>query len=393
MQEIQLTTQNSSSQILIESGLLAHIDSYIDSNKYDTIFCLVDSVVDTHYRLILDATFDRMSNIQVKFHIIEASEEQKTLATIQKILEDVSAFECTKRTLFVAIGGGIVCDMGGLVAGLWYRGCNALYVPTTLLSMVDASVGGKCGVDFEGHKNQIGLIIQPKQVLIDPLVLGTLPADTFMDGCAEIIKHACLKDPDMLDELQAKPLVKYSNSHIARFVVDNKTFEVLGGSCSYNPSELDDLIARNIQIKASFVQTDEFDTGIRAALNYGHTAGHAYESACDMQVSHGKAVARGIIFANKFAISRGYTDSDYASKVEEVLHAHGLCVPEDQANVHEGEAILETKNVRDRTALNIAYDKKATAQSINFIFVRKPGDFTILKIAISEIQEAILSFF
>ncbi len=207
MHELLLTTNTSSSKINIGQGEIQNLRSYIDEDTYDYVFCIVDKTVFNIYgNVIKESLTSPTSSYRLDFAIIESLESNKNLATIEKIFDKVSDCSCSKSTLFVAIGGGIACDMTGLIAGLWYRGCDAMYVPTTLLAMVDASVGGKCGIDFKGHKNQLGLIIQPKQVVIDPVVLGTLKPKTFKDGCAEIIKHACIADAKLFSQLKVKPL-------------------------------------------------------------------------------------------------------------------------------------------------------------------------------------------
>ena len=391
MQELLLTTETSSSKIHIGKGQLQYLRTYIDPSQYDSVFCVVDSTVYNLYGKVIDEGLASPSNAyDLTIAEIESKESNKTLATLEALLDKVSESSCGKSTLFVAIGGGIVCDITGLLAGLWYRGCDVMYVPTTLLAMVDASVGGKCGVDFKGHKNQIGLIIQPKHVVIDPIVLGSLPQEIFRDGCAEIIKHACLADEKLFEQLKKKPLttseedVAYETYHLA-----NEDAYVAVHEFSYTYDELEDLIAQNIEIKASFVQPDEFDHGVRAALNYGHTVGHAFEAATDMQVSHGEAVAQGIVFANIFGQKRMITDPDFAEEARKLLIEHGLLVNETKFNVYRSRhRILNTSLVEDVIS-HLSHDKKASGDQISFVFVKEPGKYYIEEVELEKLKKTV----
>ncbi len=383
MQEITLTTNTSASNIYIGPGELQHLNKYIDQDKYDTVFCIVDATVYNIYGQVIDqALSNEFCTFKTKIVTFQSIESNKTLSYLETLLEEASDFTCTKSTLFIAIGGGIVCDMTGLIAGLWYRGCDAMYVPTTLLSMVDASVGGKCGIDFHGHKNQLGLIIQPKTVVIDPQVLSTLPANTFRDGCAEIIKHSCLSDCGLYEKLQHKALVtsEFADSSV-RYTFNDCSLEIPAHTISYSLDELEDLIAQNIRIKASFVESDEFDRGLRAALNFGHTFAHAYEAATDMKVSHGEAVAYGIYFANSFGALTGRTDKQFARTTYQLLQAHGFFNNDEDEN--ELKLTFEMgKSIKE----NILFDKKSSQGLVNYIFVEKPGIYMIEQIPLHEIN-------
>ncbi len=383
MQDITLTTDTSSSRITIGAGELQHLNSYIDADLYDKVYCIVDKNVFDLYGPVIEASL-ASSNITYAYTVFEALETRKNLQSIESILDDISQAQCTKRTLFVAIGGGIVCDMTGLIAGLWYRGCDVMYAPTTLLSMVDASVGGKCGVDFRGSKNQLGLIIQPGQVVVDPLVLQTLPLDIFQDGCAEVIKHACLTSPELFDQLTDHPLRMEDTETTLRYAAGSDSLEIPAHTCSYTANELENLIAQNIAIKASFVQEDEFDRGIRAALNFGHTAAHALEAASSMNICHGRAVALGIAFANQVGVDLGYTDAGFAQVTLDLLVAHGLLDGTESAELIQAYA--------PGACDYLTYDKKVQADDVKFVFVQKPGHYTIQKVPLDAVKEALNHF-
>ncbi len=395
MQNLILTTNTSSSSISIGKGQLQYLNTYIETGSYESVFCIVDATVYELFGAVIEEGLQSQTcSYNLTITTFESSESNKTLTHIEALLNKVSDSSCTKSTLFVAIGGGVVCDMTGLIAGLWYRGCDVMYVPTTLLSMVDASVGGKCGVDFRGHKNQLGLIIQPKQVVIDPYVLGTLPPEIFRDGCAEIIKHACLASNTMFEMLQEKPLTTNSevNSSVT-YQLQNRVINIPTHLCSYSFDELEALIAQNIEIKSYFVQEDEFDRGVRAALNYGHTVGHAFEAATNMDVSHGTAVARGIVFANSFGVQEGLCDPNFADATLQLLLNHGLLENEkNYADYQQKQHWLNSGLIKDIKS-HLTHDKKASGDKAAFIFVEKPGVYDIQRIDIATLNSAIETLF
>lgn len=391
MQELLISTDTSSTRVHIGKGQLQYLKTYINPKQYDSIFCIVDTAVYEMYGKIIEEGLSSPCNsYNVNIATFESNESNKTLSSIETLLDRVSDCVCTRSTLFIAIGGGIICDMTGLIAGLWYRGCDVMYVPTTLLSMVDASVGGKCGVDYKGHKNQLGLIIQPKEVVVDPLVLGTLEPKVFRDGCAEIIKHACLADPVLFEQLKKKPLT--TSKHIdttITYQLSNECLSIPSRSCSYTESELEDLIAQNIKIKASFVQADEHDRGMRAALNYGHTVAHALEAATNMQVTHGDAVAQGIVFANTYGEKEAISDPQFVVDTTKLLLAHGLLINEDKYDAYGKRHHNQNSNLIEDMKLHLSHDKKAKGDKVKFIFVEKPGIYHIKETEIGNLKENI----
>ncbi len=397
MEQITLKTKTATSNITVGIGEIANINSYINSDAYDKVFYIIDETFYGLYKGVIDTSFSS-SSLASSIYVFQSCESNKNLSSVQDILEKVARDNCSRNTLFIAMGGGIVCDITGFVAGLWYRGCSVMYIPTTLLSMVDASVGGKCGVDFMGHKNQLGLIIQPQQVIIDPLVLATLPQEIFKDGCAEIIKHAALGSQDMFETLFENPLTQgdCKDSSIS-YQLNNKVFEIPSYKTSYSYEELEELIAKNIRIKASFVEKDEKDHGIRAALNYGHTFAHALEAATNMELSHGKAVAIGIVFANRLGLTQEITMLEFAQNTEILLQKHNLLDDSlfvghlESNNQSSHDIIINAKSISLTDVANqIAYDKKSNNDGVNFIFVEKPGSFKIQAIPLQQLQEAIV---
>ncbi len=272
-----------------------------------------------------------------------AGEEHKDLGTygdvINRLLELSPPID--RATLVVALGGGVVGDLAGFVAATALRGLEFIIVPTTLLADVDASVGGKTAVDAPAGKNLIGAFHQPRAVVIDAAVLKTLPPAELINGLAECVKHAVIRDRSLLDfiERQAPALL------------------------SAEAEPLAELIARNVAIKAAVVAADEREAGERAHLNFGHTLGHAIEAAGGYgRIRHGQAVALGTVAACRIAAGRGLITADEERRVREVLSALSLPVrfadlPDLPAEAREPGRLREV----------MAHDKKARGGVVRFV--------------------------
>lgn len=219
--------------------------------------------------------------------VLPAGERYKTLKTLQKIYDAALVHRLERRSTLIALGGGVIGDMTGFAAATWLRGINVVQIPTSLLAMVDASIGGKTGVNHPQGKNLIGAFHQPRLVLIDPDVLKTLPRREFRAAIAEVIKYGVIWDRQLFSELEALPRL---DDH--RAVPTDKLLDILERSC---------------QSKVDVVTQDEREAGLRAILNYGHTLGHALESMGNYRLfNHGEAVALGMIGAGAIATALGY---------------------------------------------------------------------------------------
>lgn len=208
---------------------------------------------------------------------LPSGEENKTMEMSFSVWEALSEMELGRNDLFICLGGGVICDMGGFIAALYKRGMNCIYIPTSLLSMVDASVGGKTGVDLGPFKNQLGTFSFPSEVLIDSAFLETLPESEKLNGLAEMVKHGLIADKTHFEDL-------------AKIEVDQIS---------------DELIQHSIQIKAKIVEQDPKEKGPRKLLNFGHTVGHAIEGALlntQIQMAHGLAVAHGMLVEAKISV-------------------------------------------------------------------------------------------
>jgi len=233
-------------------------------------------------------------------HLIPAGETFKTLDSINDLYN--TAFQATleRNSTFLALGGGVIGDMTGFAAATWLRGINFVQVPTSLLAMVDASIGGKTGVNHPQGKNLIGAFYQPRLVFIDPTVLKTLPEREFRAGMAEVIKYGVIWDGELFTKLAA--------------AAD------LASMAALPDNLLTEIIQRSCQAKVDVVSQDEKEAGLRAILNYGHTIGHAVESLTGYgQVNHGEAVAIGMVAAVKIAIAMGLCSSELGDRQRALL--------------------------------------------------------------------------
>jgi 3-dehydroquinate synthase len=239
----------------------------------------------------------------------------------------------------VSLGGGVTGDIAGFVAATYQRGIPWLQVPTTLLAMLDASVGGKTGVDTPAGKNLVGAFHQPSAVIMDPAVLRPLPAVEFRNGLAEAVKHAAIIDRDHFDWLEAR------------------TAEIL----ARDPATIEDLLRRNVRIKAEVVQGDEHEAGRRAILNAGHSIGHAVEHASGFSLSHGESVAIGLVVEARIGEQLGITDDGTATALASLLERFGLPVRIPRA--------LDA----DRVINALRSDKKNRAGEIRVVLLSRVG--------------------
>ncbi|NJR39591.1 MAG: 3-dehydroquinate synthase [Leptolyngbyaceae cyanobacterium CSU_1_4] len=286
------------------------------------------------------------AGFQVASCILPAGERYKTLASIQKIYDAAIAQRLERSSTLVTLGGGVVGDMAGFAAATWLRGINFIQVPTSLLAMVDASIGGKTGVNHPHGKNLIGAFHQPRLVLIDPQVLGTLPPREFRAGMAEVIKYGVIWDADLFEQLEAAKRLDQQ-----RYMSEDLLQTILTRSC---------------QAKAHVVSQDEKEAGLRAILNYGHTIGHAVESLTGYRaINHGEGVAIGMVAAGQIAVELGLWDRASAERQRLLLEKTGL--PTQLPIGLETEAILET----------LQTDKKVKSGKVRFVLPTKIGAATV----------------
>jgi 3-dehydroquinate synthase len=281
--------------------------------------------------------------------VIKAGEAYKHQATVDGIITQLIAFEADRNSFIVGVGGGVVTDMAGFAASVYMRGVKFAFVPTTILAMVDAAIGGKNGIDVGLYKNMVGLIRQPEFLLFDYSLLKTLPYEQWVNGFAEIIKHACIKDALLFAKLE-----KYS---LHDFTTDS--------------SLLADLIEQNVMLKTAIVINDEFEKADRKLLNFGHTIGHAIENL--HQFLHGHAISIGMVAACNLSEKLNGFHYEDAIRIVKLLAKYHLPVDVETAY----EKVFEV----------LKMDKKRNNNHINFILLNKIGDAVIRPIALDDLQK------
>ena len=345
--------------IVTNPGNLSKLGDYLAPLKLGKkILLLSNAEIFNHYgETALNSL--KKSGFEVSVHLIPAGETNKTLDAIAKIYDTALEKRLERSSTMVALGGGVVGDMTGFAASSWLRGINFVQVPTTLLAMVDASIGGKTGVNHPQGKNLIGAFYQPRLVFIDPLVLKTLPEREFRAGMAEVIKYGIIWDADLFEQLeQAKSLKNLAD---------------------LPESLLEMIITRSCQAKVDVVSQDEKESGIRAILNYGHTLGHAVESLTGYsQVNHGEAVAIGMVAAGKIAVKMGLWNEKDAQRQMVLIEKTGL--PTQIPSHLDPNTIIDI----------LQTDKKVKAGKVRFILPTAIGKVIITDEVTTEILQAIL---
>lgn len=284
-------------QVRIQRGLIDRVGQELLEllGKPCKTAILTDRTVNALYGERVEASLKRAGFDPCRY-AIEPGEEHKTLADWQGMLEFMAGQHLTRSDCVVALGGGIPGDMAGFAASCYLRGVRFIQIPTTLLAMVDSSVGGKTGVNLSSGKNQLGAFYQPRMVLCDPDVLATLPADTLADGVSESIKYGVLGENTVFDWFENGDWTRHT----------------------------EELIQRCIQAKAVVVEEDERDTGSRQFLNLGHTLGHAIEKNSDYRITHGHAVAIGMVLAAKLSQQLGLCAQQEVERLIRTLERNHL---------------------------------------------------------------------
>ncbi len=257
--------------------------------------------------------------------VFEAGETSKTLKTYAAAQTAFAEAGLTRSSLVVALGGGVVGDLAGFAAATYMRGIRCVQVPTSLLACVDSSVGGKTAVDLPQGKNLVGAFFQPDAVLVDTSLLATLPEHFFIDGCGEVLKYGVIFDKELFAQLEA---------------------------CSASDMRVADVITRCVELKRDVVNADEKEAGARQLLNYGHTLGHAIEKLSNFTITHGFAVACGMVLAARASVARGWMPAADAQRIERTVRAWGLPAETDEPSQAIYEAALADKK-RHGSSMNV----------------------------------------
>ena len=335
--KINVKTSQSNYDIIIENGAFDNFVAYTEDLLIGRkIFAVTDDNVDSFYGKKLESL---LSGYEYKKVVLPHGETTKCTEYLNKLYSEMASFKMSRSDIVVAFGGGVIGDLVGFAAATFLRGIKFIQVPTTLLSQVDSSVGGKVAIDLPEGKNLVGSFYPPSRVIIDPSLLKTLPKRVFSDGMAEVIKYGCIRDAEL--------------------------FEKLGEDIS---DCLEDVICTCVNIKKQVVEKDEFDTGERMILNFGHTFGHVVEKLCNYTTyTHGEGVAIGMLRITRKSEEMGITEAGTADKLEELLKKYNLVFPDYTFDADMAYDVL-------------TLDKKSSKNAISYVMISEIGKVIIKEI-------------
>lgn len=351
---IPVNTPSRSYEVHVDRGLLGLMGSLVAKAcpKVTHVALVLDSNVAPLYAGPVKESLEA-AGIAVSTITFPAGEEHKRLATLGDILERMAQAGITRADAVVAVGGGVTGDMAGLAAALYQRGIQVVQVPTSLLAMVDSSVGGKTAVDLEAGKNLAGAFLQPSLVVADIDCLATVSPELLRDSCGEMIKHGVLADEKLFDQLFEDPVC----------------------APGFDPDKLVDIVARNVQIKRDVVDADEREHGRRQTLNLGHTIGHAIEAASDFKLGHGSCVAAGLCCVARASARLGWCEQNVADRIVACVEAYGLPTNTDIGH----ETLLEYA----------ARDKKRRSDGVTLVVPTRIGAVELRKVSLEELRHVI----
>ncbi len=331
--------------VICGAGEIQQLGSVLDCTVPGArLALLTDDKVNSLHADSVCALIEKSGYSYIKY-VIKNGECSKTPETLFDFLEFMAENQITRTDCVMALGGGVVGDIAGFAAAIYQRGIDLIQIPTTLLAMVDSSVGGKTAVDLKGGKNLAGAFHQPRAVICDTDFLETLDKNDFRDGCAEVIKYGLIKDKALFESL-------------------------MGGT----KSVCERAVARCIEIKRDTVVADEFDRGERALLNYGHTVGHAIEKLSNFKLTHGQCVAKGMLVASK--IARELQMCDIVGVTEQILLDYGFGLDINYSAKEIAEAAMN--------------DKKKSKDTLTLILAEDVGKCVCRKIKATELEELLL---
>jgi len=291
-------------------------------------------------------------------YVFPHGEASKNPETFLSIIDFLASEKLSRTDIVIALGGGVTGDIAGFAAASYLRGIRFIQIPTTVLSAVDSSVGGKTAVNLTAGKNLLGAFYQPDLVLCDISLLSTLSDEVFRDGCAEIIKYGMISDRVFYESIK-EPVKKHAaGTHIT-------------------PPHLEDVICRCVEIKRDIVTEDEFESGVRKLLNFGHTLGHAIELLSGYRISHGHAIAAGMVIETRAAVRMGICKADCLQSITDILSRYGLPVSTEY-------------NAQELTRVCIS-DKKIDGSKITMVFPEKTGKCILKEIPVCDIESVIQS--
>lgn len=360
MASITVQLPQTSYEIAIAPGNLDQLGPKIQPlNLGQKVLLVSNPEIFAHYGERAIASLQE-AGFDISHCILPAGEEYKTPQTLHNIYDAALANRLERSSTMVALGGGVVGDMTGFAAATWLRGLNVVQVPTSLLAMVDAAIGGKTGVNHPQGKNLIGAFHQPRLVLIDPDVLKTLPVREFRGGMAEVIKYGVIWDAELFAQMENSQGLDEINN--------------------LTPGLLEEILIRSCQSKADVVAKDEKESGLRAILNYGHTVGHAVESLTGYTVvTHGEAVGIGMVAASRLAVELGMWDEESDRRQLALIEKASL--PTKLPSGLDIEKIL----------VSLQTDKKVKAGKVRFVLPTGVGVVTVTDKASGDVLRGVLA--
>jgi len=350
---IHVSTTQRPYDVHVGTDLLSGTGAIVRRVCGGTAACVIsDSTVAPLYAAAVTASL-AAAGFTASLVTFPAGERYKRLSTLSDLLEQIAENGLTRDDVIVALGGGVTGDMGGFAAASYLRGIQVAQVPTSLLAMVDSSVGGKVAVDLEHGKNLAGAFWQPSAVIADVGCLGSLDHELLTDSCGEVIKHAVLADASLLDSLTSSP-------------INGEEVPV---------SHMVEVISENVSIKRDVVDADETERGVRQTLNFGHTIGHAVEAASDFTLGHGTCVAIGMCCMARATEAMGWSSHEATERIVRAVRAHGL--PTDTLLDHE---LLFRFGTRD---------KKRHGSTVNVNVARDIEDVVVRPVPLEEFRHLI----
>lgn len=325
-----------------------------EAGRRSKMLVVADSNIEQYYGKVCVEELKK-TGAEISVHVIPAGEHNKTLDTVSGIYKKLIEIRADRNSVLVALGGGVTGDIAGFAAATFMRGISFIQIPTSLIAQADSSIGGKTGVDFDGSKNMIGAFYQPCFVFINTHTLKTLPEREFKSGLAEVIKHGLIMDADFYN---------YIDRNIDRIL-------------NMEQDALEFMTEMNCRIKATVVEQDERENGLRAILNFGHTIGHALESVSGFSMLHGECVSIGMAGAYRIAVKLGMTDKDAVAGVEETLRKAGLPV---KAFGMDSQRIID----------QMFFDKKVKDGKLNFVLPKGIGEVQCCTLDDKEILKEVL---
>ena len=333
-------------KVLIGADILDRAGEYIYGAAGGSAAAVVtDDIVSGLY---LERTLAslRAAGYDTSVFTIRNGETSKNAYTYIKLAEHLADKRLARSDVIIALGGGVVGDLAGFAAATYMRGISFAQIPTTLLAAVDSSVGGKTAIDLEAGKNLVGAFYQPDAVICDVTVIERIPPRVYTDGCAEVIKYGMIADSDLLHMLD-----------------------------SSGKPDIEDIITRCVTIKRDIVCKDEFESGERKLLNFGHTVGHAVEQLSNYKISHGRAVAIGMAVETMAAVKMRMCGEDCYRGLIDILHRHGLP--------------YNTRYSAEELARAALSDKKRKGDKLTLIMPRRPGKCIMSDVKIEDLESVI----